>query len=51
VLLAGHYVLGAPWPRLLADYDVIHGRIWILVLITTVTAPAIAARARGLAAP
>ena len=48
-LLAGHYLFGAPWSQLLADYDVLHGRIWILVLITTVTAPVIAARARGLA--
>jgi hypothetical protein len=49
-LLAGHYVFGAPWSRLLADYDILRGRIWIVVLITTVTAPVIAARARGLAA-
>ena len=49
-LLAGHYVLAAPWSRLLADYNVLRGRIWILVLVTTVTAPVIAARARGLVA-
>ena len=47
-LLAGHYVLAAPWSRLLADYNVLRGRIWILVLITTLTAPVIAARARRL---
>jgi hypothetical protein len=49
-LLAGHYVFGAPWTRLLADYDLLAGRIWIVVLLTTVTAPVIAARVRGLVA-
>jgi hypothetical protein len=49
-LLAGHYLFGAPWSRLLADYNVLRGRIWIVVLITTVTAPVIAARVRGLTA-
>jgi hypothetical protein len=48
-LLAGHYALGIPWTRLLADYNLLAGRIWIVILFTTVTAPAIAARARGLA--
>lgn len=48
-LLAGHYLFGAPWRRLLADYNILRGRIWILVLMTTVSAPVIAARVRGLA--
>jgi hypothetical protein len=48
-LLAGHYVFDAPWSRLLADYNLLRGRIWILVLITTFAAPVIAARAHGLA--
>ena len=46
--LAGHYVFGAPWTRLWADYNVLRGRLWILVLITTVAAPVIASRTRGL---
>ena len=25
--LAGHYLFGSPWSKLLADYDVRHGRI------------------------
>lgn len=49
-LLAGHYLFLTPWSRLLADYNLLRGRIWIVVLITTVAAPVIAARARGLAA-
>jgi hypothetical protein len=37
--LAGHYLFGAPWERLLADYDVVRGRIWPLILLTTFVAP------------
>ena len=48
-LLAGHYLFLSPWSRLLADYNILRGRIWILVLIATVAAPVIAARTRGLA--
>jgi len=40
--LAGHYLFGDPWEKLLADYNVLHGRIWPLVLITELIAPAIA---------
>ena len=28
----GHWVAGHPWSRLLADYDLLAGRIWVLVL-------------------
>lgn len=38
-LLAGHYLFGNTWERLLADYNVLRGRIWVLVLITTFLAP------------
>jgi hypothetical protein len=44
--LAGHYLFGHPWSRLLADYNVLAGRIWPLVLITTALAPRVSARAR-----
>jgi hypothetical protein len=29
-----HYVMGKPWETLLADYNVLRGRIWVLVLAT-----------------
>jgi hypothetical protein len=45
--LAGHYAFGHPWPRLLADYDVLRGRVWVLVLVATLVAPAWAWRARA----
>ena len=44
--LAGHYVFGHPWPRLLADYDILQGRAWLLVLVATLVTPAWAWRAR-----
>jgi hypothetical protein len=47
-LLAGHYVFGHPWSRLLDDYNVFRGRVWILVLVTTAVAPVVMAAARGL---
>ena len=40
-----------PWAELLADYDVLKGRIWVLVLVTTAVAPYLAVRARGLLLP
>ena len=42
---------GKPWSELLADYDVLKGRIWMLVLVTTAVAPYLAARAHGLLPP
>ena len=41
--LAGHYLFGSSWSKLLADYDVRHGRIWVLVLLTTALAPVVMA--------
>jgi hypothetical protein len=40
--LGGHFLFGQPWSRLLADYDLFHGRIWVLVLVTTAVAPRLA---------
>jgi hypothetical protein len=37
--LAGHYAFGNSWERLIADYNVFHGRIWILVLLANLFAP------------
>jgi hypothetical protein len=46
--LAGHFVLHNSWSRLLEDYDVLRGRIWILVLVTTLVSPRIVAGLRKL---
>lgn len=39
--LAGHFLFGNSWESLLADYNIIKGRIWIMVLIVTLTSPPI----------
>jgi hypothetical protein len=46
--LAGHYLFGTAWNVLLEDYNVMRGRIWILVLIVTAIAPRVCAGARGI---
>ena len=38
---AGHYLFGTPWTALLADYNLLAGHLWILVLVATLTAPAL----------
>lgn len=37
--LFGHFVMGHPWSRLLHDYNLLEGRLWILVLLWTTMAP------------
>jgi hypothetical protein len=37
--LGGRYVMGATWESLLADYNVLRGRLWPLVLLTTLWGP------------
>jgi hypothetical protein len=46
--IAGHFVFGKPWRELMADYDVLHGRIWVMVLIVTLMTPIVAFTKRGL---
>jgi hypothetical protein len=37
--IAGHYAFGNSWERLLADYNLAAGRLWVLVLAATLIAP------------
>jgi len=37
--IAGHFIFGNPWEKLIADYNILQGRIWILVLITILFSP------------
>jgi len=37
--IAGHFVFGNSWEKLLADYNILNGRVWSFVLITTFIAP------------
>ena len=34
-----HYVTGNSWSELLANYDIIHGNLWLIVVVSTGTAP------------
>jgi hypothetical protein len=34
-----HYVMGKPWDVLLADYNILRGRLWVLVLATVLLGP------------
>jgi hypothetical protein len=36
----GHYIIKHPWSHLLADYNLLKGRLWSLVLLTTFVSPA-----------
>ena len=40
--LGGRFLFGKTWEVLLADYDVMQGRIWPLVLVVTLIAPVLA---------
>ena len=42
--LFGHYVMDHTWERLLQDYNILAGRIWILLLAFTAAAPYIVYR-------
>ena len=42
--LFGHFVMGHPWSRLLHDYNLLAGRVWLLVLLTTLLAPVLLGR-------
>lgn len=45
--LAGHYLFGSSWEKILADYNVLRGRVWPLVLIACLLAPLLAHRLRN----
>lgn len=34
-----HYAAGHPWAELLANYDLLRGRIWVLLLVWVALAP------------
>lgn len=43
----GHFVMGHSWRKLFYDYNLTKGRMWVLVLIWTTTAPYIFYRIRS----
>ncbi|MEA3364709.1 MAG: hypothetical protein U9Q79_03625 [Candidatus Hydrogenedentes bacterium] len=45
--LFGHYIVGLSWSRLFHDYNILKGRIWVLVLLSLlVAAPVLGALMR-----
>jgi hypothetical protein len=42
--LFGHYVAGHPWGKLFHDYNLVEGRVWIVVLVWITVAPYICYR-------
>lgn len=40
----GRFVMGHSWSRLLHDYNLLAGRVWILVLLTTLLGPLVLGR-------
>jgi hypothetical protein len=44
--LFGHFVMGHPWSKLLQDYNISTGRVWLLILIWVTIAPYVFYRLR-----
>lgn len=40
----GHYVMGHPWQKLFSDYNLLNGRLWVLVLVNNIVAPLISGK-------
>ena len=45
--LGGHFLFGKSWAELTVDYNVLAGRIWVLVLLVTLLAPVVTFARRG----
>ena len=43
----GHYAMGHSWRKLICDYNILEGRVWVFVLIWTTVAPYIFYRVRS----
>lgn len=46
--VAGHYLFGTSWDKLLTDYNVFRGRVWVAVLIVILLGPLCMGRLRGI---
>jgi len=47
----GHYVVGHPWTKLIHDYNIAEGRVWVLVLLWITMAPWVFYRMRSKVKP
>ena len=39
--IAGHYLFGNPWAKLMADYNLAKGRVWIFIPFITLLCPSV----------
>ena len=46
--LGGHFLFGKSWQELLTDYNLLAGRIWVMVLVVTLMTPVVAFTTQGL---
>jgi hypothetical protein len=44
--LAGHYLFGNSWEKLFSEYEIWNGRLWVLILVTNLISPVMAAKFR-----
>lgn len=42
--IAGHYLFGNSWEKLISDYNLLNGRIWIFIPITSIISPYLATK-------
>lgn len=43
----GHCVMKHPWEKLLADYNLFNGRLWVMVLLNNIIAPVVSFKVLG----
>ena len=43
----GHFVAGHPWDRMFQDYNLLAGRVWILILIWIMVLPSVLNKLRS----
>lgn len=44
--LGGHFIFGRPWQLLFDDYNLLAGRIWVMVLVACLVTPVVAFTSR-----
>lgn len=45
--LAGHFIFGRAWSELLGEYNLLAGKVWLMVLVVTLMTPVVAFTRRG----
>jgi hypothetical protein len=45
--LGGHFIFAKPWKALMEDYNILAGRIWVVVLVVTLLTPVISFKSQS----